>query len=89
MTHPLQTKEWGEFRKEWGNEVLETEYGIITTHKIPLTSYKVGIFEGLLIAMVVHGFVHYLVYTKHENMPGKSVVKRYFDNLKKDNSNLQ
>lgn len=51
--------------------------------------YKVGIFEGLLIAMAVHGVVHYLVYTKHENMPSKSVFKRYFDNLKKDNSNLQ
>jgi MFS superfamily sulfate permease-like transporter len=51
--------------------------------------YKVGIFEGLLIAMAIHGLVHYLVYTKHENMPGRSVVKRYFDNLKKDNSNLQ
>ncbi|MBL8496287.1 SulP family inorganic anion transporter [Nitrosomonas sp. JL21] len=51
--------------------------------------YKVGIFEGLLIAMAVHGVIHYLVYTKHENMPGRSVIKRYFDNLKKDNSNLQ
>lgn len=51
--------------------------------------YKVGIFEGLLIAMAVHGVIHYLVYTKHENMPGRSVVKRYFDNLRKDNSNLQ
>ena len=51
--------------------------------------YKVGIFEGLLVAMVIHGVVHYLVYTKHENMPGKSVIKRYFDNLRKDNSNLQ
>jgi len=51
--------------------------------------YKVGIFEGLLVAMVIHGVVHYLVYTKHENMAGKSVVKRYFDNLRKDNSNLQ
>ncbi|MXS83393.1 SulP family inorganic anion transporter [Nitrosomonas oligotropha] len=51
--------------------------------------YKVGIFEGLLVAMVIHGVVHYLVYTKHENMPGKSVIKRYFDSLRKDNSNLQ
>ncbi|MDP3918120.1 MAG: peptidoglycan bridge formation glycyltransferase FemA/FemB family protein, partial [Candidatus Woesebacteria bacterium] len=45
MTHPLQTKEWGEFRKEWGNEILTTKYGIITVHKIPLISYKIGIFE--------------------------------------------
>lgn len=52
--------------------------------------YKVGIFEGLLVAMVIHGIVHYMVYTKHDNMPGKSVVKRYFDNLRKDSGgNLQ
>ena len=45
MTHPLQTKEWAEFRKEWGNEIIETEYGIITVHKLPITDYKIGIFE--------------------------------------------
>jgi len=45
VSHPLQTPEWGEFRKAWGNEILETEYGIITLHKIPLTPYKIGIFE--------------------------------------------
>lgn len=45
MVHPLQTKEWADFRKEWGNEILNTKYGIITTHKIPLTKYKIGIFE--------------------------------------------
>lgn len=52
--------------------------------------YKVGIFEGLLIAMVLHGIIHFMVFTKHDNLPGKTVVKRYFDNLKKDSgSNLQ
>lgn len=45
MIHPLQTKQWVEFRKEWGNEVLETKHGIITLHKIPFTKYKIGIFE--------------------------------------------
>lgn len=45
MIHPLQTKEWAEFRKEWGNEIIETKYGIITAHKIPLIPYKIGIFE--------------------------------------------
>jgi hypothetical protein len=39
--------------------------------------------------MAVHGIVHFLVYTKHDNMPGKAVVKRYFDNLKRDSGNLQ
>jgi len=45
MIHPLQTTEWGEFRKEWGNEILTTEFGIITLHKIPFTKFKIGIFE--------------------------------------------
>jgi lipid II:glycine glycyltransferase (peptidoglycan interpeptide bridge formation enzyme) len=44
-THPLQTSAWGEFRKAWGNEILETKYGIITVHKVPLALGKIGIFE--------------------------------------------
>jgi lipid II:glycine glycyltransferase (peptidoglycan interpeptide bridge formation enzyme) len=44
-THPLQTSAWAEFRKKWGNEILETDYGILTLHKIPLMNYKIGIFE--------------------------------------------
>ena len=44
-THPLQTSAWAEFRKKWGNEILETEYGILTVHPLPFTSYKIGIFE--------------------------------------------
>lgn len=44
-THPLQTTAWAEFRKKWGNEILETKYGILTLHKLPFTGYKIGIFE--------------------------------------------
>ncbi len=54
--HPLQTSAWAEFRRKWGNEVLETKYGILTIHKIftlPKLSWseggpfsiKVGVFE--------------------------------------------
>lgn len=44
MTHPLQTKEWAEFRTKWGNEVVETPYGFLTLHKLPFTKYKIGMF---------------------------------------------
>ncbi len=44
-THPLQTSAWAEFRKSWGNEILETQWGILTLHKLPFTSYKLAIFE--------------------------------------------
>ncbi len=43
-THPLQTWEWGEFRKAWGNEVIYTKHGLITVHRIPFTKYKLGMF---------------------------------------------
>lgn len=43
-THPLQTLAWAEFRRKWGNEVLETEYGILTLHKLPISNYKIGMF---------------------------------------------
>ncbi len=43
-THPLQTSFWAEFRKKWGNELLETKFGVITLHKIPYTKYKIGMF---------------------------------------------
>lgn len=48
--HPLQTASWAEFRREWGNEVLETKYGYLTLHKIPFLSRlplrgkKIGMF---------------------------------------------
>lgn len=44
-THPLQTSAWAEFRKAWGNEIIETEFGLITVHCLPFTDYKIGIFE--------------------------------------------
>lgn len=48
-THPIQTAAWRDFRKEWGNEVIEFPFGIITVHKIPLTPFKVAIFDkGIL-----------------------------------------
>ena len=43
--HPLQTTFWADFRREWGNEVLETGFGILTLHKLPFTNFKIGIFE--------------------------------------------
>ena len=44
-THPLQTTYWEDFRREWGNEILETPWGILTLHKLPFTNYKLAIFE--------------------------------------------
>lgn len=43
-THPLQTKQWAEFRKEWGNLVSYSKLGLIIFSKLPYTKYTVGTF---------------------------------------------
>ena len=42
--HPLQSWEWGEFRKVWGNEVVRTPFGQIIFSKIPHTKFTIGTF---------------------------------------------
>lgn len=42
--HPLQSREWGEFRKAWGNKVVWTDWGLLTIHHIPFTKYNIGMF---------------------------------------------
>jgi len=49
--------------------------------------YEIGIFEGLLIAMAAHGIVHFLVYNKNDKIPGRAIIKRYIDKIKKQSKN--
>ena len=64
-------------------------YALMLAVLCGLLVFELGIFEGLVIAMVLHAIIHYMVYTKHDQMPGRDVVRRYFENLKRDSSNLQ
>jgi hypothetical protein len=42
--HPLQTWEWGEFRKVWGNKVVRLPFGQVIFSKIPYTKHSIGTF---------------------------------------------
>lgn len=53
-----------------------------------LLVFKLGIFEGLLLAMIVHGLIHFLVYLNNEKMATKQIIKRYIENLKKDSGGV-
>ena len=59
-------------------------YAMILAILCGLLVFRVGIFEGLLAAMAVHGIVHYMVYANLEKMPGREIVRRYIDDLKKN-----
>jgi MFS superfamily sulfate permease-like transporter len=63
-------------------------YAMILAILCGVLVFKVGIFEGLLIAMAVHGIVHYMVYVNIEKMPGSVIIKRYIDDLKKHGSDM-
>jgi MFS superfamily sulfate permease-like transporter len=61
-------------------------YAMILAILCGVLVFKVGIFEGLLIALAVHGGVHYMMYANLDKMPGKDIIKRYIDDLKKSDS---
>lgn len=42
VKHPLQSWEWGEFRKKTGIKVIREDHLQITIHPIPLTPYTIG-----------------------------------------------
>jgi MFS superfamily sulfate permease-like transporter len=63
-------------------------YAMILAILCGVLVFQVGIFEGLLIAMAVHGIVHYMVYANLDKMPGRAIVKRYIDDLKKNGSDV-
>lgn len=82
MTHPLQTKEWGEFRKEWGNEIefvkgnltsIAGQALLIIFSKIPYTNLTIGTclkcgpITGLHLATVRNvGKKHNAIFIKFE-----------------------
>jgi lipid II:glycine glycyltransferase (peptidoglycan interpeptide bridge formation enzyme) len=43
-THPLQSWQWGEFRKAWGNEVVRFSSGQIIFSKVPFLGLTIGTF---------------------------------------------
>ncbi len=61
-------------------------YAVILAILCGVLVFKVGIFEGLLIALAVHGGVHYMMYANLDKMPGRDIIKRYIDDLKKSDS---
>ena len=65
------------------NVISHGPYALILAILCGVLVFKVGIFEGLLIAMAIHSVVYYLIYSKQEKMSNKTIFKRYIDNVKK------
>ena len=59
-------------------------YALMLATLCGILVFKVGIFEGLLMALAIHGIFHYMVYTNLNKIPGRDLIKRYIDYLKKE-----
>jgi MFS superfamily sulfate permease-like transporter len=55
------------------------QYAMILATVCGLLVYKVGIFEGLLIAMAVHGLINFIVFSQADNVPGKVIIRKYLE----------
>ena len=63
---------------------LHGPYAMILATFCGVLVFKVGIFEGMLIALAIHGIIHYMVYTNLNKIAGRDLIKRYIDYLKKE-----
>lgn len=64
------------------------EYALLLGSLCGILVFKVGIFEGLIIVLVLHAVIHYIIFTKIENMPTSAVIKRYFDRFREHDSGV-
>ncbi len=53
------------------------QYALILALLCALLVFQLGIFEGLLIALAVHGIVNYIVLNQADKIPSKTVIRKY------------
>ena len=67
---------WKMISRLW-NVAYHGQYAMILAIACSLLVYKVGIFEGLLTAITVHGLVNYLVFHQAGKIPTRTIIKKY------------
>lgn len=55
------------------------QYAMILATLCALLVYKLGIFEGLLLALAMHGIVNYIVLYHVHNIKTRTIIKKYLE----------
>jgi MFS superfamily sulfate permease-like transporter len=55
------------------------QYALILATVTGLLVFKIGIFEGMIVALTVHGLINYIVFKQAGKIPGKLIIKKYFE----------
>ena len=50
--------------------------------------FQVGIFEGLIVTLGIHGLINYVIFSKIECMSARTIVSKYFQKFKDDKIEL-
>jgi len=50
--------------------------------------FQVGIFEGLIITLIIHGLINYVIFSEIDSMPAGTIVSKYFQKFKDDTQSL-
>lgn len=74
---------WKMISRLW-NVAYHGQYAMILAIACSLLVYKVGIFEGLLTAIAVHGLVNYLVFHQAGKIPTKVIIRKYMKKFSGD-----
>lgn len=55
------------------------QYALILATLCALLVYRLGIFEGLLISLAIHGFVNFVVLHQVHNIHTRAIIKKYLE----------
>jgi MFS superfamily sulfate permease-like transporter len=50
--------------------------------------YEVGIFEGLIVALVIHGLIFFVIFRHVDETPARDIVRGYFQKFKNEDNNI-
>ncbi len=63
-------------------------YALLLATVCGLLVFLVGIFEGLIITLVIHAVISYVIFSKIERMPGGTIVRQYFKKFKDEEQEI-
>ena len=63
-------------------------YAVLLATVCGLLVFQVGIFEGLIITLVIHAIISYVIFSKIERMPAGTIVSKYFQKFKNDENEI-
>ncbi|WP_292953638.1 hypothetical protein [Nitrosomonas sp.] len=58
---------------------LHGRYELTLATICALLVYRLGIFEGLLVAMALHGLINYIVLNKAHEIQSREIIKKYLE----------